>query len=181
MLRRGCRWQRGSAQHWRLAYEDAAGASSYAAAATAGPQNLVEKIVQAHTVGLAPGQRVRSGDIVYIRPAHVMTHDNTMAVLGKFESLGVGRVRDPRQPVFALDHNVQDQSEKNLARYAAIEAFARRHGIDFYPAGRGIGHQVGGCGGCAFLLAGEALSRHVGCGCDVIRFGYMFPWCRPCR
>ncbi|EEB96043.1 hypothetical protein MPER_04890, partial [Moniliophthora perniciosa FA553] len=30
----------------------------------------------------------------------------------------------------------------NLAKYASIEAFARQHGVDFYPAGRGIGHQV---------------------------------------
>ncbi len=29
-----------------------------------------------------------------------------------------------------------------MAKYATIEAFARKHGIDFYPAGRGIGHQV---------------------------------------
>jgi homoaconitate hydratase len=29
-----------------------------------------------------------------------------------------------------------------LAKYASIEAFGRKHGVDFYPAGRGIGHQV---------------------------------------
>lgn len=44
--------------------------------------------------------------------------------------------------VFTLDHDVQNKSEKNLKKYATIEAFARQHGIDFYPAGRGIGHQV---------------------------------------
>jgi homoaconitate hydratase len=88
--------------------------------------------------------RVRSGDFVTIRPAHVMTHDNTYAVLSKFhQSLGVTSMADPSQPVFALDHNVQDRSKRNLNRYAAIEGFARKHGIDFYPAGRGIGHQVG--------------------------------------
>jgi homoaconitate hydratase len=37
---------------------------------------------------------------------------------------------------------VQNKSAKNLAKYAAIEAFARKNGVDFYPAGRGIGHQV---------------------------------------
>lgn len=44
--------------------------------------------------------------------------------------------------MFTLDHDVQNKSEKNLKKYATIEAFARLHGIDFYPAGRGIGHQV---------------------------------------
>jgi homoaconitate hydratase len=29
-----------------------------------------------------------------------------------------------------------------LAKYANIEAFAREQGVDFYPAGRGIGHQI---------------------------------------
>src|SRR5690606_38641833 len=47
-----------------------------------------------------------------------------------------------RQIVFTLDHNVQDTGEDNLKKYAKIEAFANEHGIDFYPAGRGIGHQI---------------------------------------
>ena len=76
-----------------------------------------------------------------------MTHDNTWAVMAKFASLTPPdqptlRIADPRQPVLALDHNVQDRSAKNLARYAAIQAFAEQHGLDFFPAGRGIAHQV---------------------------------------
>jgi len=51
-------------------------------------------------------------------------------------------VYSTRQPVFTLDHDVQNKSPQNLAKYASIEQFARKHGIDFYPAGRGIGHQV---------------------------------------
>lgn len=31
---------------------------------------------------------------------------------------------------------------QNLAKYKKIQEFANSHGIDFYPAGRGIGHQV---------------------------------------
>ena len=48
---------------------------------------------------------------------------------------------------------MQNKSEKNLAKYASIEAFARRHSVDFYPSGRGIGHQV------------------------LIEEGYAFPYC----
>jgi homoaconitate hydratase len=44
--------------------------------------------------------------------------------------------------VFTLDHNVQDSSPGNLAKYAAIETFAREQGIVFHPAGAGIGHQL---------------------------------------
>jgi homoaconitate hydratase len=105
-------------------------------------QTVTEKIVQAHAVDLPAGHEVRAGDMVTIRPRHVMTHDNTSAVLIKFRSIGADRVADPSQPVFALDHNVQDTSDGNLAKYAAIEAFARAQGIVFHPAGAGIGHQL---------------------------------------
>jgi homoaconitate hydratase len=106
------------------------------------PQTLIEQIAQAHAVGLAAGHRVRSGDILRVRPAHVMTHDNTGAVIPKFRSIGAERVADPRQVVITLDHDVQNESAANLEKYAAIEAFAADQGIDFHPAGRGIGHQV---------------------------------------
>jgi aconitase A len=29
-----------------------------------------------------------------------------------------------------------------LEKYKKIQEFAKKHGVDFYPAGRGIGHQV---------------------------------------
>lgn len=41
-----------------------------------------------------------------------------------------------------LDHDVQNKSEKNLKKYSQIENFAKQQSVDFYPAGRGIGHQI---------------------------------------
>jgi homoaconitate hydratase len=99
-------------------------------------------VIQSHGQNLEPGHEVRAGDMVTVRPFHVMTHDNTGAVLPKFRAIGASRVADPSQPVFTLDHNVQDTSDGNLAKYAAIEAFARDQGIVFHPAGAGIGHQL---------------------------------------
>lgn len=138
------------------------------------PLTLTEKIATRYAVGLRPGQVARQGAIITIRPKHVMTHDNTSAVMGKFRELfkeeapgedqlaatrrlGAGerddcgqaperektpRLHDPHQPVFAIDHDIQNLSPENLGKYAKIEAFAREHGIDFYPAGTGISHQV---------------------------------------
>src|SRR5467141_5448 len=103
---------------------------------------LVEKIAARHADGLAPGTQVRSGDFVSIRPRHVMTHDNTGAVIPKFKQIGATSIADPAQPVFAIDHDIQNTSPENLAKYAKIEAFARDHDIDFYPPGTGISHQV---------------------------------------
>src|SRR4051795_1662992 len=103
---------------------------------------LVEKIAGRHADGLPPGTQVRSGDFVSIRPRHVMTHDNTGAVIPKFKQIGATKIADPAQPVFAIDHDIQNTSPENLAKYAKIEAFAAEHGIDFYPPGTGISHQV---------------------------------------
>src|ERR1700736_4621863 len=80
---------------------------------------LVEKIAARHADGLAVGTVVRAGDFISIRPRHVMTHDNTGAVIPKFKQIGATAIADPGQPVFAIDH-----------------------GIDFYPPGTGISHQV---------------------------------------
>jgi len=105
------------------------------------PQTIVEKIAQAH---LAEGPRrpLRTGDFVSIRPHRVMTHDNTSAVMSKFKGIGAKKIHDPKQLVFALDHDIQNQDEANLKKYRSIEGFAKEHGVEFYPAGSGIGHQI---------------------------------------
>jgi homoaconitate hydratase len=105
------------------------------------PQTIVEKIAQTH-LAEGPNRPLRTGDFVSIRPHRVMTHDNTSAVMSKFKGIGAKKVHDPNQIVFTLDHDIQNQDESNLKKYRAIEAFAKEHGIDFYPAGSGIGHQI---------------------------------------
>src|ERR1051325_7855876 len=105
------------------------------------PQTIVEKIAQAH-MAEGPKRPLRAGDFLSIRPDHVMTHDNTAAVMKKFKSIGAESVQDPAQPVFAADHDIQNTEDSNLAKYRSMEAFAREQGIDFYPPGTGIGHQI---------------------------------------
>ena len=106
------------------------------------PQTLIEKIAQKFAVGLSPDHKIHSGDYIMIQPAYVMTHDNTGAVIPKFKSIGATQFFNPRQVVHTLDHDIQNKSEKNLEKYRKIEAFSNEMGADFYPAGRGIGHQV---------------------------------------
>jgi len=106
------------------------------------PQTLIEKIATKFAVGLEANQLVHSGDFITIRPRHVMTHDNTGAVIPKFKQIGAKKIVDPRQPVFAIDHDIQNVTPENLGKYAKIDAFAKENGIDFYPAGTGISHQV---------------------------------------
>src|SRR5246500_1978532 len=105
------------------------------------PQTVVEKIAQKH-LAKGPKRPLRAGDFLSIRPFHVMTHDNTSAVMSKFKGIGAKKIYDPKQLVFALDHDIQNQDESNQKKYRAIEAFAKEHGVDFYPVGSGIGHQI---------------------------------------
>jgi homoaconitate hydratase len=106
-----------------------------------------------------------------------MTHDNSWPVALKFMSMGATQVKRPQQIVMALDHDVQNTSAANLEKYRQIEAFATQHGIDFYPAGRGIGHQIMVEEGYAWpgtmAVASDSHSTHyggVGClGTPVVR------------
>jgi homoaconitate hydratase len=104
-------------------------------------QTAIEKIVQRHMVE-GPEREIRAGDFVSLRPRHILTHDNSSAVIKKFKSIGAEKIFDSQQAVFALDHDIQNRDETNLKKYSEIEAFAAKHGIDFYAAGSGIGHQM---------------------------------------
>jgi len=104
-------------------------------------QTIVEKIAQKHMTE-GPARPLRTGDFLSIRPHRCMTHDNTSAVMSKFKGIGAKKVKDSQQLTFALDHDIQNQDEANLKKYRAIEAFAKEQGVDFYPAGSGIGHQI---------------------------------------
>src|SRR5690348_11604414 len=128
-------------------------------------QTVVEKIAQAH-LAEGPKRPLQAGDFVSIRPHHIMTHDNTSAVMKKFQGIGARKINNPGQLVFALDHDIQNQSEENQKKYRAIEAFARQHGVDFYPAGSGIGHQImvekGYVGPGSFVVASDSHSNMYG-------------------
>jgi homoaconitate hydratase len=105
-------------------------------------RTFVEAVVEAHACGTPLGRPARPGDIVWLRPKKLMTHDNSSAVLARFLAMGATRVAEPSRCVIVLDHDIQNKTPSNLAKYAAIEAFAREQGIEFHPAGSGIGHQV---------------------------------------
>jgi homoaconitate hydratase len=105
-------------------------------------QTVAEKIAQSHMVAGPRDRDLAAGDFLTVRPDHIMTHDNTAAVMNKFQAIGVPKVKHRSQPVYILDHDIQNRSEANLAKYRNIETFAGENGVDFYPAGTGIGHQI---------------------------------------
>ncbi|KAK6531853.1 mitochondrial Homoaconitase [Orbilia ellipsospora] len=109
---------------------------------TAQPQTLTEKIVQRYATDLPPGKKVKAGDYITLKPERIMTHDNSWPVAMKFMQMGASKIRDNRQVIMTLDHDVQNESPANLKKYSQVEEFAGQHGVMFYPAKRGIGHQI---------------------------------------
>jgi homoaconitate hydratase len=102
----------------------------------------VHRIVERHTVGWTGPDPPRAGEVVWLRPDRLMTHDNSSAVRTRFDAMGGTRVAAPERLLIVLDHDVQNRTADNLAKYAGIERFAGEQGIEFHAAGSGIGHQI---------------------------------------
>jgi homoaconitate hydratase family protein len=104
------------------------------------PHTVAEKILAKKT-----GERsVTPGQIVTVRPDHVLMHDNTAAIIGKIgPELARYGVVDADLPVIVIDHVVPAASEKTATNHQKIREFVAKHGIThFFDAGAGICHQV---------------------------------------
>ncbi|OCK97063.1 homoaconitase [Cenococcum geophilum 1.58] len=167
------RWQHTFPSQLESTLNATAPLSSQKPAIPVNPQTLTEKIVQRYSVGLGPGKMVKAGDYVTLAPHHCMTHDNSWPVALKFMDIGASKILDNRQVVMTLDHDVQNKSEANLRKYRQIEEFAGKHGVDFYPAGRGIGHQImieeGYAWPATLTVASDSHSNMYGGGTPVVR------------
>jgi len=84
------------------------------------------------------------GQIVIVEPDHLLTHDNTAAIIGKIgdelKEFGVAR---PDMPVIVLDHVIPAASEKTAINHLKTREYAKTHNLKhFYDVGQGICHQV---------------------------------------
>ena len=88
--------------------------------------------------------RVAVGQIVTVKPAHLLTHDNTAAIVGKIEQdLETHGVVRPDLSVIVLDHVVPAANEKTAVGHKKVREFVEKYGIKhFYDVGEGICHQV---------------------------------------
>jgi homoaconitate hydratase family protein len=87
---------------------------------------------------------IEAGQIVTVRPDHLLTHDNTAAIISKIgDELDTYGVSDKEVPVIVIDHVVPAASEKTAANHKKIREFVKKFGIrNFYDAGEGICHEV---------------------------------------
>jgi len=88
--------------------------------------------------------QVVAGQIVTVRPAHLLTHDNTAAIIGKIgKELEKYGVVNTDLPVIVLDHVVPAANEKTAAGHKAVREFVKKFALkNFFDAGEGICHQI---------------------------------------
>jgi len=102
-------------------------------------KTLAEKIL-AKNAGL---KEASVGQIITSRPDYVLSHDNSAAISGHFEKLGVDKVKYPDRIAIILDHIVPAASETHAKGHQKIRRFVEKQGIKhFYDVGCGICHQV---------------------------------------
>ncbi len=84
------------------------------------------------------------GQIISVKPEHLLTHDNTAAIIGKISpELNKYGVVDPDLSVIILDHVIPAADEKTATNHKIIREFVKKFGIkNFFDAGEGICHQV---------------------------------------
>lgn len=84
------------------------------------------------------------GQIVTVHPDHLLTHDNTAAIIQKIpDELKDYGVASRDLPIIVIDHVVPAASEKTALNHKHIREFVLQHNIKhFYDAGEGICHQV---------------------------------------
>lgn len=87
---------------------------------------------------------VVAGDIVTVEPDHLLTHDNTSAIMGKIKKdLDIYGVIRPDLNIIVIDHVSPASSSKIAAGHKEVREFVRKYGIKyFYDVGVGVCHQV---------------------------------------
>ena len=88
--------------------------------------------------------KVVPGQIVMIKPDHLLMHDNAAAITAKIkDDLDKHGVVDNQLPVIVLDHVTPAASEKTATNHQDIRKFVKKFNVpNFFDVGSGICHQI---------------------------------------
>ncbi len=89
-------------------------------------------------------RKVVPGQIVTVHPDHLLTHDNTAAIIQKIKpELHKYGIYSKSLPIIALDHIIPAASEKTANNHKIIRKFVKNYKINnFFDIGFGICHQI---------------------------------------
>ncbi|HVP58230.1 MAG TPA: aconitase/3-isopropylmalate dehydratase large subunit family protein, partial [bacterium] len=87
---------------------------------------------------------VEPGQIVTVRPDHLLMHDNAAPIVSKvnadLEKFGLA---DPKVPVIVLDHVIPAANEKTATSHKKIREFVAKFAVKhFFEMGEGICHEI---------------------------------------
>lgn len=89
-------------------------------------------------------KEVVPGQIVTVKPDHLLTHDNTAPIIQKIKpELKEYGVHNKSLPIIVLDHVIPAASEKTANNHKIIREFVKNHKIEhFFDVGYGVCHQI---------------------------------------
>jgi len=92
----------------------------------------------------AETKQVTPGQIVTVQPDHLLTHDNTAAIIQKIQpELERYGIVSTSLPIIVLDHVIPAASEKTAHNHKVIREFVNKFKIShFFDVGYGVCHQI---------------------------------------
>ncbi|MBS3741601.1 MAG: 3-isopropylmalate dehydratase large subunit [Candidatus Cloacimonetes bacterium] len=102
-------------------------------------KTFIQKILEKKS-----GKELEEGEITFVEPDYILTHDNTAAISQKLAQIKERiKVKYPDRIVIVLDHVIPAASEKTANNHKIIREFVKEQNIEhFYDIGKGICHQV---------------------------------------
>ncbi len=94
--------------------------------------------------GKSGQDKVVPGQIVTVKPDHLLMHDNAAPITAKISTeLDKYGIVDKEMPIIVLDHVIPAASEKTATNHKKIREFVKKFQIThFYDIGTGVCHQV---------------------------------------
>jgi len=89
-------------------------------------------------------KQVQPGQILTVKPDHLLMHDNAAPIISKIQSeLKEYGIYKRDLPIIVLDHVIPAAAEKNALQHKQIREFVKTYKIpNFFDVGYGICHQI---------------------------------------
>ena len=103
-------------------------------------QTFAEKILAKY----GNKKEVEPSQILTVKPDHLLTHDNTAAIIQKIDNeLNEYGIHSKDLSIIVLDHVVPAASEKTATNHKKIREFVKKYDVkNFFDTGVGICHQI---------------------------------------
>ena len=104
---------------------------------------MVGKTFSEKLFSIKSGRDVSAGNIVYVEPDLILSHDNSASIDKTFQKMGGKKIKYPDRLIIVLDHDSPPTSAQIANDHKAIRELVKNYDIkNFYDEGAGICHQL---------------------------------------